>query len=353
MERKVFVIMPSGSKAEYKNGREEADFIYRDIIGKAVKDVFGEAVKVERETEKSLTGVIDKSIIESINDADYCIVDLTGNNPNVFFELGVRFTLWSKHTILLQQHDDGEIPFDIASYRVVRYNPKFSGVSKAITDLKLALQASEDTQERTDSPVYNALRNLKVDRTASGFGNGAQDDSLMPWPEFYAQCQRLERILGEKAKRNGYKPDVIIGITNGGLIFADILARDLFYKIPLLSLWAERHSGKYKYFDNRYNDNVVNSLKGEFPEGKCEILLVDDNVAKGRTFREAIEFLHSAFSTATISFLPAFTRNEKYLDAVGEEHLIWKRPEFSDSPIDLSTIHSTPRRTLPYLKELL
>src|SRR5271168_4642731 len=121
---------------------------------------------------------------------------------------------------------------------------------------------------------------------------------------------------------------------------------------PLLLLWADRYSGKLRYFDNIYNDGVIKSLKDTFPEGKCDILLVDDIVREGRTFREALEYLRAGLPEATISLLPAFTRNPKYLSAVGEEHLIWKRPEFRDLPIDPNIIHSTKSTwlTLPYSK---
>ena len=130
-------------------------------------------------------------------------------------------------------------------------------------------------------------------------------------------------------------------------------ARNLFYDLPLLSLWASRRLGDESYFDNFYNHGVVEALRQSYPDGKCDILLVDDNVASGNTLREAIKFLRSHLSAAVISFLPVFSRNGKHLADGGEKNmLIWKRPEFRDPPIDVGKLHNTTRLYLPYQKDL-
>lgn len=365
--KKIFVMMPSGSGDEYKFQREEADFIYRDIICPAVRKVFGDPTKAEsvepngaiiddsffisREIDKASTGAINKSIISNINDADYCIVDLTGHNPNVFFELGVRYTLKPRNTILLRQKDT-KIPFDIAGYRAVTYNPQFGGVKTAVELLTQALQSCAAPTEKIDSPVFDAIPSLLGDRPDMRTSDGFNDSNVMPWQEFLAQCRKLESMLQEKVVTNAYKPDVIIGITNGGLIFAEILGRNLFHTSPLLSLWANRNSGSGKYFDNIYNHGVVDSIKKLFTDGICDILLLDDNVATGSTVQEALTFLRSGLPKAKISFLPVFTRNRKYLDAVGKGNLVWERPEFKDPPLDLNTLHTTARMFFPYQKDL-
>ena len=55
-KERVFVIMPSGMKNEYEEGREEADFVYNSIICEAVKRVLGDNATIEREIDKRHSG---------------------------------------------------------------------------------------------------------------------------------------------------------------------------------------------------------------------------------------------------------------------------------------------------------
>lgn len=81
-----------------------------------------------------------KEIIVSISESDLILADLTGLNPNVFYELGLAHAL-RKNVILLTQ-DISELPFDLKSYRVIEYSTHFSQVEelrkkllKIITDI--------------------------------------------------------------------------------------------------------------------------------------------------------------------------------------------------------------------------
>ncbi len=78
---------------------------------------------LQRRFKKVLTaGDIFKStsIIEDIwthiNMARLVIADVTGKNPNVFYELGIAHTLGKDIIILTQRKDD--IPFDITRYPI-------------------------------------------------------------------------------------------------------------------------------------------------------------------------------------------------------------------------------------------
>ena len=64
------------------------------------------------------TSIID-DICNSILGADVVVADCTGQNPNVFYELGIAHTL-GKDVILLTQSID-DIPFDISHLRFIEY----------------------------------------------------------------------------------------------------------------------------------------------------------------------------------------------------------------------------------------
>jgi hypothetical protein len=59
---------------------------------------------------------------QSINASDFVIADITGRNPNVFYELGIAHTLAKPVLILSKQAAD--IPIDLATRRVILYGQK-------------------------------------------------------------------------------------------------------------------------------------------------------------------------------------------------------------------------------------
>jgi hypothetical protein len=62
---------------------------------------------------------------EEIMRADLIVADLTGRNPNVYYELGFAHAL-GKNTILLAQ-DLQDVPFDLRHRRLVEYSPDRGG----------------------------------------------------------------------------------------------------------------------------------------------------------------------------------------------------------------------------------
>lgn len=66
--------------------------------------------------------VVMEDIWEAICTAKIVIADVTGRNPNVFYELGIAHTL-GKECIVLTQ-DSQDVPFDIRARRFIEYDPR-------------------------------------------------------------------------------------------------------------------------------------------------------------------------------------------------------------------------------------
>src|SRR4051794_30347667 len=60
------------------------------------------------------------TIWSAIRDSGAIVADLTGKNPNVFYELGLAHAL-GKPTILITQSID-DVPFDLRHSRIIRYD---------------------------------------------------------------------------------------------------------------------------------------------------------------------------------------------------------------------------------------
>jgi len=102
-------------------------------------------------------GNIVAAIIEALRDAYVVIADLTDQNPNVFYELGVRHTLTNR-TILLAQ-DQKFIPFDLRPYAYHVYDWKTpKGKQQLAVKLRELLVDVDESPDRADNPVSDFLK---------------------------------------------------------------------------------------------------------------------------------------------------------------------------------------------------
>jgi hypothetical protein len=171
---KCFVIMPFGSRDEYDRGEKESNFIYKYIICPAIKSLEKaekSIIEVIREVDKSAAGSITKSILHNIANADICIVDITGLNPNVFFELGIRYSLREKITILIKQVNT-VIPFDIIGYKCIPYD--CFDPDSAISAITEFLINGRREGRYIDSLVFETFPDMRVEDTCHGPNGGTR-----------------------------------------------------------------------------------------------------------------------------------------------------------------------------------
>ncbi len=109
-KKKVFFIMPF----------EEKFFEVYEVLKRTFEKDFTFSNAGEEDNQQNIL----KDIIQSIYEADIVVADLTGLNPNVFYELGIAHTL-NKKTIIITENIE-ELPFDLSSYRVKEYSTHFS-----------------------------------------------------------------------------------------------------------------------------------------------------------------------------------------------------------------------------------
>ncbi|HEU0076017.1 MAG TPA: phosphoribosyltransferase [Longimicrobiaceae bacterium] len=370
---RCFVMMPSGNHNEYERGEQEAQFVYDHIITQAVKKVYGDGVEIVRELDSQRPGAIDRSLISNIVQSDIAIVDITGHNPNVFLELGIRYGLRRNTTILLRQ-ETTTIPFDVVNYRIVQYSVIFDGPEKSIERLINALQEARSSSATSDSLVYDVFPNLRVDFRADG---DTHAQGVMPWDHYWQRVTDITQRLQIPTKSGSlFKPDVVLGISNGGMIFADLLARNLYLNatygrsesisagdrkppIAVWSLWADRDAdGESKIFDSPPNDAVCRSVIEWIREvdGQTQsatILLVDDIVATGFTSLAAIKYAQRQFAVDTnVYFLPLFNKDVNHNYQKIMKSLVWSHPAFDYDFEEIRKAHYTEYAKLPYLKDI-
>src|SRR5438445_11078938 len=114
----VFVAMPFGNK-------EGIDFnkIYSDLIKPALESV---GFEVFRADEEMRAGDIRTDMFQELLLADLVVADLSIDNPNVWYELGVRHALRSRGVIQIACRRE-YMPFDLYTDRTLTYHIKEIG----------------------------------------------------------------------------------------------------------------------------------------------------------------------------------------------------------------------------------
>jgi len=134
-----FVIMPLTT---------ESDYVYHNGIKPAV-EAFG--MRCVRADETYATGTIIDDILSVLQKAEIVIADLTGENPNVLYELGIAHAIKDKVIIISQSRED--IPFDLHYTHCVFYNNTISGTKTFQLKLKQAVEFLSMPQPSIDTSV--------------------------------------------------------------------------------------------------------------------------------------------------------------------------------------------------------
>lgn len=150
MRHVVFVITPFGD-----------DFI---ALFNELKEHFKEKYEFINAGDMDNQQSILKDIVVGISSADIIVADLTGNNPNVFYELGLAHAMNKKVIIITQAIDD--LPFDIKSYRAFQYSMLFYKMPELKDELQKNLDGAIDGTVGFGNPVYDFLPNYNPKQTS-------------------------------------------------------------------------------------------------------------------------------------------------------------------------------------------
>jgi tetratricopeptide (TPR) repeat protein len=185
--RRLFTAMPFGWR-ESPTGRFNFDRVYSGAIKAAAEAAGWES---RRADEITTPGVILDQVLREIVEADLLIADLSTENGNVYYELGVRQSLAGGGTLLIAQ-SSSRFPFDIAQQRVLIYEPTQAGIADLRSRIETALAQFENDPEAQENPVARALEHRAL-TTDPRLDSGAFE------ADFHARVERatsLEQLVG-------------------------------------------------------------------------------------------------------------------------------------------------------------
>ena len=154
--KKCFVLSPIGQKGSAE--RIAADKVYKHLIRKSLTPDF----EISRADESLNPGAISPTIIASILEADLVVADISGANPNVFYELAIAHG-YNKPTVHLQRSSE-EIPFDVKDIRIVSYDiADLDDVEEAQKLLKEYANFAMQNPDGMETPLTSARRFIDIE----------------------------------------------------------------------------------------------------------------------------------------------------------------------------------------------
>ena len=152
--KKCFIVMPISDQ----DGYEKSHFtrVYNHLIKPACERAGFEPIRADDEVK---TNYIALDIVKKIIDSDIVLCDLSGKNPNVLYELGIR-QAFNKKVVLIKDKKTGRI-FDIQGFRTIDYDEslRIDEVEKGISQISTALK---ETFQSNDGDVNSFIQLLSI-----------------------------------------------------------------------------------------------------------------------------------------------------------------------------------------------
>jgi len=120
---KCFIVMPFGV--------QDLEDLYNEFILPVLDDC---KLDCARGDDIFGSNVVMDDVKAAIATADLVIADLSGQNPNVFYEVGIAHTLGKPVLLLSQSIED--VPFDLRHRRVLPYEYTPVGCKRLIAKLR-------------------------------------------------------------------------------------------------------------------------------------------------------------------------------------------------------------------------
>ena len=234
--------LPSGcegraAKVTSVNFQDVYEFIILEAIDKVNTAIApqGLRIQVTRGEDLAQGGNIVSQFLQQICRAEITITDVTGLNPNVLLEYGIRLSVRDSLNLLLC-HRGVMLPIDIADQRFIEYTQEPAGVKQAREEIVRAIQHSLPTLlQETPESVENLFRRT-VEVATGRHLERRLTQAFAPSAELTADlANELQRLAGATPKLRDRCWNFLEGLAE--TLLADSLGRER--AIEIYSLLSE------------------------------------------------------------------------------------------------------------------
>lgn len=219
---------------------------------------------------------------------------------NVLLELGMCISAFSLKRVIIVKKDNVALPTDLNGIQTITY--------------------SVEENENIDSLAGVVCSSIKKHI----FNQHNMHYIKLSWDEYFYYVKNIVSRLKQSLRLGGFPFDILVGINGGGLMVADMLAREYGQNIPVLSIYADKRSGQ-TVFDSKDllidNSEIIKILQKNSIKN---ILLIDSFTRDGITIVEAKNYLKNNLSSKTIKSVVIYanmrlkdTKAMKDIDYIG------------------------------------
>ena len=265
-----FVIMPFGSRTRDPNKYELWTELYFDHI-KPTVEAFDRRISCVRADEILRSGSIIGDVVDQIARSQLAIVEMTDQNPNVFYELGVRHAL-SSSTILLAQ-SASDIPFDLQDSRAIIYKFTPRGVEKLKETLHNYVRNILDDPFRPDNPVQAYLVRSPLSPLSKPSREGVAEEERVALLSELVEIKKQNRGLSQLVQ------ELRTAITGSISLVFPVSTPDL------SGTWTDVAFGNETKYARHVDSHLIIAYRGRWP-----------GVMWGRVDNDVYRFAWSRFS---------------------------------------------------------
>ncbi len=222
--RKCFVVSPIGN--EGSETRINADKLFRHIIKPVCDACDFDPIRVDQAID---AGSITQTIIDHLDSAELVIADMSGHNPNVFYEMGYRAK--SKKPMIHLKKKGENIPFDVNTIRALEYD---------LTDIDSVEEVKERLKKTIESFSYTEADD-QVEETA---GSDQSMASIIP-----ILYQILDAVGEVKNEVKGISSDVIRTVVTSMQSAQPQLSPDAALQMQLMSALMQNPDSFMKLYE--------------------------------------------------------------------------------------------------------
>ncbi|MBE5973700.1 MAG: hypothetical protein E7251_03790 [Paenibacillaceae bacterium] len=257
IKKKCFVITPIG---------DEADQIRRHIDGiidQAIIPAIGDKYEIEVSHRKYEIGSINDRIVKSVYESELVIANLTGLNPNVMYELAIRYS-FGKPVIVIAEKAT-KLPFDIIDENTIFY----VNDPKGANDLKESIMQFEkniDSNKEDYGPIFRAISKIPLYKDIE-LNENVSNQKLITYIidrlDSIEENNRINRSISSSKYFKGLEvlcdnyantdPDILISDLKKALINYNVGLKEVSYSLD----------GVRIIFDCRVDGGILDLLKNE------------------------------------------------------------------------------------------
>jgi len=227
----------------------------KSVITEAVESIDDYTFIVSLVSDSDESGVIQKRIVQNVYSADIVVCDVSGKNPNVMFELGMRLA-FDKPTVIVKD-DKTDYSFDTGIIEHVGY-PRDLRFSKIVSFKdKLGEKVKATYKKSLEDPEHSTfLKSFGKFQVANLSEDVVSSDKLLltMMSDIQTEMSDVRRTLHREStgkKRRELSPSSYIHKTikswaeNNLCEISDLVGNEEFYA------YAEENIDAHRFFDSR------------------------------------------------------------------------------------------------------